>query len=131
MTSTLSSKKLPINISIYSNLLNDDILKDPRVIQLLNIAHSQDSLHKYQYAFYSDSNELKSNIFMPVFHTMYLACSSNNVIIKGQEDFWLLEAFSNNRYFILKENTEPTTDYAAKNIQIIDSITDMEKIYAL
>jgi hypothetical protein len=131
MPSTNSLKKLPINISIYSKVLSNNIFQDIRLTQLLDIANNPSNIYKYQYALYSDVNELKSNIFVPIFHTMMLSCTNNNVFLKGKEDFWLQKIFPNNQYYILKNDTEELIDYASNNIIVIDSIIDMEQQYEI
>lgn len=104
MLSTNSSKTSPINISIFEKRLSSNILKDDRYSQLTQLLSDKNNIPKYRYAFYTDVNELKQNIFVPIFHTLYLGCSNNNVIIGSSNDIWLADSFTNNKYFILKSS---------------------------
>lgn len=121
MQSTNLSNKHITNISIFSRFLGDEIFQDFRFVQLMNMLIKQNEKHRYSYCFYCDQCLLKTNIFIPVFHTMYLACQNNNVLIKNHEDLWLLDTFKNNKYFVLK-NSEDSFDYSAHGVMVIDSI---------
>lgn len=104
MLSINSSKTSPINISIFEKKLSSNILKDDRYSQLIQLLSDKNNISKYRYAFYTDVNELKQNIFVPIFHTLYLGCSNNNVIIGSLNDIWLVDSFPNNKYFIIKSS---------------------------
>lgn len=126
MQSTNLSNK-HTNISIFSRILSDDIFQDFRFVQLMNMLIKIENKHKYSYCFYCDQNALKTNIFIPVFHTMYLGCQNNNVLIRNSEDLWLLDIFKNNKYFVL-ENKEDIFDYEKLGIKKINSIQEIESL---
>jgi hypothetical protein len=124
MQSTNLLKK-HINISIFSRTLSEDIFQDVRFVQLMNILLQTKNKHRYSYCFYCDQYVLKTNIFIPIFHTMYLACENNNVLIKNSEDLWIVDTFKNNNYFVL-ENREDMFDYEKSGVKKIKNIKDIE-----
>lgn len=99
------SKKYPINISLFFNKIDKSTMQLPIVQELLQITTSKDSINKYIYAFYSDTNLLSENIFIPIFHTMYLGCQKNNVILTDNDSFWLTEVFSHNNFYYYGDET--------------------------
>lgn len=125
MQSTNLSNKHIINISIFEKTLTDSIFQDFRFVQLMNLLIKTVDKHKYSYCFYCDTDALKTNIFIPIFHTMYLSCQNNNVLIKDSNDLWLIDEFKNNKYFVLK-NEKDTFDYTAKGVKIIENIKEIE-----
>ena len=120
-----SSNKHTVNISIFDRILDDRIFQDFRFVQLMNMLINIKDKHKYSYCFYCDQSALKTNIFIPIFHTMYLSCQNNNVLIKNHEDVWLSDTFKNNKYFVLR-NKDDNFDYANHNIKVIDNIQEIE-----
>ena len=124
MLSINSSTKYPINISIFSQNLNQKIFQDPRTKQLLEIIDKKDNIGRYQYAFYTDMNELRENLFIPVFHTMFLGCSINNVVLESAQDYWLCDLFPQNKYYILHTKDDNHL-IEQKNISVIESITQI------
>lgn len=116
--------KNSINISIFCKTLTDDIFEDLRFVQLMNLLISRDDLYKYTYCFYCDSSDLKTNLFMPIFHTSYLASNTNNVLIKSSEDLWLLDIFPHNNFYILKDQTD-NFDFSKYNVQVINHISEL------
>lgn len=127
MPSIDSSKTSTINISVFYKILSNNIIKEKPTVELLQLLNEKENIYKYQYAFYADINELNSNIFIPVFHTMFLGCSNNNVIIGKQEDQWICELFPNNRYYMF-ENSQNNADLSSKNITIINSIKEIKPL---
>ena len=62
-----------------------------------------------------------------MFHTIYLACKTNNVLIKDQNDIWLKDIFKHNKYYVLSSEKD-NFDYAAHGITKIDDIKHIEGI---
>lgn len=116
--------KNTINISIFTKVLTDDIFEDMRFVQLMNLLIKKQNVHQYTYCVYCDSNLIKTNIFIPIFHTMYLSCQNNNVLIKDQNDLWLADIFKNNQYYVLK-NQEDEFDYSNTQIKTINDIKEL------
>lgn len=121
------SKKHIVNISIYNRNLEDDIFQDFRFVQLMNMLIKTSNKHSYSYCFYCDHCGLKTNLFIPIFHTMYLACQNNNVLIKNHKDLWLIDTFKNNKYFILKDKNDEF-DYSESGVLVIDNIVEIERL---
>ena len=116
------------NISIFCQTLTDEIFEDLRFVQLMNLLISKPDLYNYSYTFYCDVCEIKTNLFIPVFHTSYLGSQTNNVLIKTSEDSWLTEIFRHNKFYILKDHIEDNFDYKAHNINIINHINDLRTL---
>ena len=115
---------MPINIALYFNEINKASLQDPRFVELQNILSDPDNLDKYTYSLYSDNNLLAENIFMPIFHSAYLASGVTNVILGTEGDIWLTDAFPNNRYFYMSKEP-PATIINDPRIRVINSIQDI------
>lgn len=116
------------NISIFCKTLTDEIFEDLRFVQLMNMLISRDDLYKYTYCFYCDSASLKNNLFIPIFHTSYLTSNINNVLIKDVDDLWLLDIFSHNNFYILKDQVINDYDFTKHNIKIINHISELRSI---
>lgn len=127
MQSTNLSKKSPINISIFNKTLTDSIFEDMRFVQLMNLLIKAENVHKYSYCFYCDSAMLKTNLFIPVFHTIYMSCQNNNVLIKDHHDIWLKDIFKNNKYYVLSAPKDDF-DYAAHGITRIEDIKQIDGV---
>jgi len=125
MSSPNSLKNMPINISLYFNQISKESLQDSRFVDLQNILSNPDNLDKYTYSLYSDNNLLAENIFMPIFHSAYLASGVTNVILEIEADIWLTEAFPNNRYFYMTKEDPPITIVNNPRIRVITSIQDI------
>jgi hypothetical protein len=110
------------DISLYYTILDDKIYSDAKFIELMNIVN--DNPTQYIYSLYTETCLLKNNIYVPVFHTLYLSSKHHNVIINNEEEAWLSEVFPNNTYYIIKNENE-TFDYGAKNIISISSIKEI------
>lgn len=121
MQSVNLSKTSPINISIFNKILTDEIFEDIRFMQLLSLLINTENICRYTYCFYCDSSSIKTNLFVPVFHTIYLASQTNNVLIKDHNDIWLKDIFKHNKYYILS-SSEDDFDYAAHGIEKIEDI---------
>ena len=119
-----SLKNYPINIAIFQQKLTNDILYDQRLVELLSLLEDESNLSKYRYALYTDTNELKSNIFIPVFHSSYLACSTNHVVISHSEEMWIREIFSHNEYYILSSMINETSNFD-QYLKIINTMGDI------
>lgn len=126
MLSTDSSKISTINISIFYKVLSNSVTKEKPIVELLQLLNEKQNIYKYQYAFYTDINELNNNIFIPVFHTMFLGCSNNNVVIGKPEDKWICELFPNNKYYMFNDSQNDTD--APKDITIINSIKEIKPL---
>lgn len=127
MQQTNLLKKPLANISIFTKTLTDEIFKDMRFVQLMNLLISSDNLYNFTYCFYADSSILKTNIFVPVFHTIYLGCQKNNVLITDHNDLWLTNIFKHNDYYILY-NKEDKFDYHAHNVKVINNIKEIDGV---
>lgn len=125
MASINSSKQTIKNISLFYTTVDDSIFKDQKFIELMNILIQKDAIDKYSYAIYADSCMLRTNLFIPTFHTLYLGCNHNNVILGGEGDLWITKIFTNNTYYLLKENTKETTNYNEYNVIIINSVKEI------
>lgn len=123
MPSPDSLKNTPINLGIYYHEITKNIYEDPRFIELQELLSESANLNKYIYSIYSDINLLASNIFIPIFHSIYLASGTTNVILESEKDLWLVEAFPNNKYFYMGENQE--IQKCGANIKIIKSLTEI------
>lgn len=121
MQLTDSSKKIT-DISIYSRNLTNDFFKDFRFVDLMN--NLIKDTNSYRFAIYCDICLISTNIFIPVFNTIFLSSSNHNVIIEDNDDLWLLSTFTNNQYYIMKKNTDDF-DYSSYNIKTINSIRDI------
>lgn len=113
------------NISLFYPIIDEKIFKDQKFIELMNILIQKDNITRYTYALYTDTFLLRTNLFIPAFNTLYLSCNNNNVILNNDEDIWLTKLFTNNNYFILKENTNTETNYNDHNIKIINLVKDV------
>jgi len=124
LSTNLSNTKLVTDVSIYCRELTDRIFQDFRFIDLINSLIKQENIGKYRFAIYTDLSLISANIFMPVFHTMYLGSSNHNVLISDSDDLWLCQTFSNNKYFIIpKENDD--FNYGPYNVKKISNIKEI------
>ena len=113
-----------IDISLYYKSIDESIFKEQAFIELINMLVKKELIYKYKYAFYTDSYLLKTNIYIPNFHTMYLANGHQNVIIKNSEDLWLLDIFNNNTYYVL-DDTNDTFDYESYGITRLSQLKNI------
>jgi|694.fasta_scaffold00762_60 hypothetical protein len=113
-----------IDISLYYKTIDENIFKEQAFVELINMLVKKELIYKYKYAFYTDAYLLKTNIYIPNFHTMYLANGSHNVVIKNSEDLWLLEIFNNNRYYVLDDPND-TFDYESHGIIKLRQLKDI------
>lgn len=90
--------KTVIDISLYYKYIDENIIQDKRYIDLMNLVLEENSI-RYTYAFYTDTFLLRTNLYIPNFHTMYLSNGNHNVIIEDEKDLWLLDTFTNNKYY--------------------------------
>lgn len=109
-----------IDISLFFNVLNDNVYTDNRYNQLISLI--QNSPTKYVYACYTESCYLKDNIYIPVFHTLYLASKFHNVVLNDPNDSWLVDAFPNNNYYIVSDNIKINK---VKTIKTLDQIGEI------
>ena len=112
------------SISLYFKYIDESIFKEHRFVDLMNLILKHNKLFEVNYAFYTDNNLLKTNIYIPTFHTMYLYNNTHNVVIEDSEDIWLIDTFSNNKYYVMPKK-EDTYDYKQHNIKIIDKIQEI------
>lgn len=129
MQSINLSKKSPINISIFTSSLDDSIFEDIRFIQLMDILAKSENLDKYTYCFYCDTSMIKGNVFIPIFHTMYLSCKINNVLIKDKSDLWITNLFKHNKYYIIVDD-QNNFDYSDYNVIKINHIKEIDGVLA-
>lgn len=109
------------DLSLFSNILNDDIFSDNRFVQLMDLVEK--APNKYVYACYSESSYLKQNIYIPIFHTLYLASKHHNVILNNTDDLWLLDTFPNNTYYIMLADKQAID--SKFNIRIINHLSEI------
>lgn len=112
-----------IDISLYYKYIDENIFKDFRFVQLMNILMKAE-YHSYKYSLYTDTFLLQTNVYLPNFHSSYLACGNHNVFIGNPEDLWLTEIFTNNNYYVL-ENDKDDFDYSKHNIKKLKSIREI------
>lgn len=124
MSSPDLSKNTPVNIGLYYYEITQDIFKDPRFIELQHLLAEPQNLNRYIYSLYTDTNLLASNIFIPIFHSIYLASGTINLVLDSEKDLWLVEAFPNNKYFYLGENSEIAQ---CPKVKLIKSLTELGK----
>lgn len=126
MQSTNLSKQYPINISIFDSFIDESIFEDIRFVQLMNLLIKDvGNAYKYSYCFYTDKSMLKTNIFIPIFHTLYLGCRTNNVIIKNSNDVWLTSIYKHNNYYVIAKE-EDKYDYDQHGIIKITDISEIK-----
>lgn len=119
------SKNMLINIGLYYNEINKKIFEDFRFRELQEILSEEENLNKYTYSLYSDTNLLSNNLFMPIFHSIYLGSGVTNVVLESEQDLWLVSSFPNNRYFFIGDNEELSKH---ENIRIINSLKEINGI---
>ena len=119
-----SNKTQLINLSLYYKVVDEKIFKEQRFIELMNLLLHNNNMYKYTYSFYTDSFILKTNLYIPNFHTMYLSSGNHNVIIQDHEDVWLLDIFKHNKYYIL-DNPKDEFDYGSLGINKIKQLKDI------
>lgn len=124
MESQNLSKTQLNNLAIYYKIIDNNIFNDSRYIEFMNIIMQNRSFLAYNYAFYTDSYILRNNIFMPVFHTMYLASGSKKVLVEDHQDLWLIDVFNNNEFYII-QNEKDAFDYSSFDVKKINHIRDM------
>ena len=113
-----------IDISLYYKAIDETIFKEQAFVELINMLVKKELIYKYKYAFYTDTYLLKTNLYIPNFHTMYLSNDVHNVVIKDSEDLWLLDIFNNNRYYVLN-NPNDTFDYESHGVIRLDQLKDI------
>jgi hypothetical protein len=96
-----SSVKTLTNIGLFCREIDRQIYGDTRYLQLMEVVKEYPMTN---YALYSDSILIKENLFMPIFHTMYLANGINAIILANTDDFWITEIFTNNIYYIIDQS---------------------------
>ena len=95
---------------------------------LINLMLKTKNSNKYTYSLYCDIDALGDVLLIPVFHTIYLACRKNNVIISDPKDLWIITSFPNNNfYYLLNHNmdnkSEEINNYPIKTIVSLKEIT--------
>jgi hypothetical protein len=124
MTSLNLSKNTPLtDISLYYKYVDQNTLKDPKFIELMDLISTK-NYHSYKYSMYTDSFLLRANIYLPNFHSSYLACGKHNVFIEDENDVWLTEIFPQNNYYIMPKDND-TFNYESRNIKSIKSIKEI------
>lgn len=126
MQSPDSSKNTPLSLGLYFYEITQQIYQDPRFVELQQILSNENNLNKYVYSLYSDTNLLANNLFMPIFHSIYLASGQSNIVLESDKDIWLVDAFPNNLYFYMGEANKEV-DQNPK-IKTIKSITEIGNI---
>jgi len=116
-----------INLSLFYNEINTSIYNDYKFIQLMNLIIKKESINKYIYALYGDSDALGDSLLVPTFHTLYLGCRQNNVIISDIKHLWLLDIYTNNKYYYLLNIDDSNNNEALSKYQIT-TIKHLEEI---
>lgn len=111
------------DISLYYREVTNQIFKDNIFLEFINSA-TKDNVSNCKFAIYTDMNLISTNVFIPIFHTLYLGGSKHNVIIRSSNDLWLLETFKNNVYYII-DNPLDEFDYRSYNLTKIKNIKDI------
>jgi hypothetical protein len=124
----LSLKNNHIDISIYHSVLNENIYNNKIFLELISLVEKHPN--KYIYSFYTETCLIKDNIYIPVFHTLYLSCKHHNVIINSEQDFWLQQIFPNNTYYFITDQYD-NSKKLDNNILCIRSISEIGNNYAI
>jgi len=124
----LSPKNKHIDISLYYGVLNDPLYKDKGFLELISLIQINSS--QYIYSLYTEKCLIKDNIYIPVFHTIYLSCKHHNVIVNSEQDFWLQEVFPNNTYYFITDQYD-SFKKLDNNILTIRSISEIGDAYAI
>lgn len=114
-----SSNNQYVDISLYFSNIDNNITNNKNFIEMISLV--EQNPNKYIYAIYGDNNLIKNNIYIPVFHTTYLACKKHNIILDKQDDDWLIDVFPNNNYYMICDPYE-----TKKEIKFISSIKDIK-----
>jgi len=109
------------SLALFYKKVDENIFKENRFVQLMNSILKEDKM--LNYAIYTDTFLLKTNLFIPNFHTMYLSNGNHNVVIEDENDLWMLEIFTNNKFYVL-DNGE--FDYSKYNVKTINHIKEIE-----
>ena len=96
---------MQIKLGLYFDTFDNNSLQDKRFLQLMKLVSDQNNLSKYIYAIYSDTNILSQNVFIPVFDSIYLGCSTNHIVLENINDEWLLSAYPQNKYYMLVDDS--------------------------
>lgn len=126
MQSINSLKKSEVDISLYYKSLTNNIFKSFIFVDLMNKLIQDKLVAGSRFAIYTDINVLTTNILVPVFHTMYLGSTNHNVILENSDDLWLIQTFTNNKYFIIPKEDDDF-DYTPYNVTKIQSISEIIK----
>lgn len=121
---SVSSLNKNIDISLFFSVLNDTIYTDIRFNELLTLI--KENPYKYTYACYTESCFLKSNIYIPIFHTLYLASKHHHVVLSDNNDFWVIDVFPNNTYYILTTDTDQSI--LNNKVKLINSLKQIGEI---
>lgn len=119
MQSPNSLNSQQTDISLFFNVLNENIYTDIRFVQLMSLI--KDKPYGYTYACYTESCYLKDNIYIPVFHTLYLASKLHNIVLADTNDSWVVETFPNNKYYIISDMKNDKLN----KIQIINHLSEI------
>lgn len=117
-----SLKNKHIDISLYYSILTENIYNNQTFLELISLIDMNPN--KYIYSFYTETCLIKENIYVPIFHTIYLSCKHHNVIVNSEEDFWLPEVFPNNTYYLLTDKYD-SFQKLEKNIISIKSLSEI------
>lgn len=117
-----NSQKTLNSIALYYRTVDESVFADSRFSELINHLCQDKNFLDYSYALYCDSYLLRTNIFIPVFHTMYLSSGNKNVILNNYEDLWLLDAFKNNTYYMIHNDQYDLSQFNITSIPNIKSI---------
>jgi hypothetical protein len=115
------SAKTQTNIGLFCSEINRQIYNDIRYTQLIEVIQEGQNIN---YALYGDTILLKENLFVPMFHTMYLANGINSVVLASEDDFWITDLFTNNIYYII-DQTDDNTKVYKNNIKTIKHIREI------
>lgn len=115
----------------YGNTIDNKALKDKYIQELIDLGGEYDFAMNYTYAIYADTNTVISNIFLPIFHTIYLNSSPKLIIIRNKDYADIMELYPYHSFYVCSDQyTE--SDYAQlkdqftnSNLNFISSIKDI------
>ena len=117
------SKKIPTSIGIFTEETDNKIFSNKAFIEINEILSQKENLINYTYNIFTDANLLNQNIYLPVLNTLYIGSKFNNIIISNDNDLWLTNHFSNNKYYCMASDfTEKMANAGVTKISSVKEI---------
>jgi hypothetical protein len=118
------SKKTPTSIGIFVQEAGETLLKHKAFVEINELLlGKKEDLVNYTYSIYTDTNMLKTNVYLPILNTLYIGCKKNNIVISKDDDLWLKDSFSNNEYYCF--DFDFTENMSVAGIKKISSIKEI------